>query len=88
MELSELDSHFVCEILNNKYQYHHKDWFSGDELYFDLEVCLGFWEEKQMKKIRSGDCKVVLDKLPIWFFFRKKNVGGSILWKAEKAFRL
>ena len=47
MELSELDSHFVCEILNNKYQYHHKDWFSGDELYFDLEVCLGFWEEKQ-----------------------------------------
>lgn len=28
-KLAALNSHFVCEIINEKYQYQHQDWFSG-----------------------------------------------------------
>ena len=26
-----LNSHFICEIINDKFHYEHKDWFTGEK---------------------------------------------------------
>ena len=44
------DGHFVCQIINEKYQYHRVDWFTGDDLYFNLEDCLLKFEQKKSMK--------------------------------------
>ena len=59
------DGHFVCQIINEKYQYHHVDWFTGDDLYFDLEDCLLKFEQKKKKKkineiIKARDNKALI----------------------------
>ena len=47
--LLEDDSHFVCQIINEGYQYHHIDWFTGNDLYFNLEDCLLKFEQEKTK---------------------------------------
>ena len=61
---------FVCEVINRKYQYKHEDWFTGEQLFFDLELCLTKWEEKQINNILSNDCQVILESLNL---FVEKN---------------
>ena len=34
-----LNNHFVCEIINKKFHYEHKDWFTGEKILLDLEKC-------------------------------------------------
>ena len=49
-KLAALNSHFVCEIINEKCQYQNKDWFTGRQLFFDLKDCLLRWEQKKLIK--------------------------------------
>ena len=59
VKMLSLNSHFICEIINEKFQYEHKDWFSGEKMLFDLETCLKAWEEKNMKKIMLNGFRIV-----------------------------
>ena len=54
-----LNNHFICEVINDKFQYEHKDWFTNEKLLFDLEKCLKAWEENKMQKIMSNDFRIV-----------------------------
>ena len=56
VKLLTLDSHFVCRIINEKFQYRHKDWFTGEKMFYDLDVCLRMWEPKKIDEIISNDC--------------------------------
>ena len=69
-KLLTLNNHFVCEVINRKYQYKHEDWFTGKQLFFDLELCLTKWEEKQISNILSNNCQVILESLNL---FVEKN---------------
>ena len=42
-------NHFLCDIINKKYQYKHKDWFTGEDMSYDLDFCLTNFEEKKLK---------------------------------------
>ena len=59
-------SHFVCQIINEKYQYQHVDWFTGKTLFFNLKHCFFRWEQKKIIEILGQKCKVKID--PIDFF--------------------
>ena len=52
------DSHFVCQIINEGYQYHHKDWFTGNDLYFNLEDCLLKFEQEKFNEVLSQKIEV------------------------------
>ena len=44
------DSHFVCQIITEGYQDHHKDWFTGNDLYLTWKtVCLNLGKKKSME---------------------------------------
>ena len=68
-----LDNHFVCKIVNHKYQYFHKDWFTGEKWKFDLDYCLTSYEHKKIDNIIGNNCKVVLKKIQVVFNFFCKN---------------
>ena len=65
----ENEGHFVCRIINEKYQYKHTDWFTGDVLFFNLEDCLLRWEQKKINEVLGQKVKVQIE--PFDFFFRK-----------------
>ena len=42
------DGHFVCQIINEKYQYHHVDWFTGMIYILTWKtVCLNLSKKKK-----------------------------------------
>ena len=62
-KLVTLDNHVVCKLLNNKFYYIHKDWFTGEKEAFDLEDCLDFHENKKIEQIKNNEFKVVVLRL-------------------------
>ena len=58
-----LNSHFICEIINDKFQYEHKDWFTGENMLFNLEKCLKAWDEDVIQKIILNDFRIVCDDI-------------------------
>ena len=50
---------FLCEIINNKYVYHHKDWFTGENVNYELDFCLTSYEKNKMNEIINTDFKIV-----------------------------
>ena len=61
--LLETDSHLVCELVNKKYFYTHKDWFSRKVERFYIPNCLENFQNKKINKIKNNDLKVVLDPI-------------------------
>ena len=53
-------NHFLCEIINRKYQYSFKCWFTGKELKYDLDTCLVQYEEQKIKSIRGKTFQIVI----------------------------
>ena len=51
---------FLCEIINKKYQYTHKDWFTGEYISYDLDFCLTNYEQQKIKSIKDTDFKIVI----------------------------
>ena len=54
------NNHFLCEIINNKYVYHHKDWFTGENVNYELDFCLTSYEKNKMKEIINTNFKIVV----------------------------
>lgn len=70
-------NHFLCMIINKKYQYIHKDWITGEDNSYDLDFCLTNYEQKKIKAIKDTDFKIV-----IWSFCRKKcHLFNTLLLK-------
>lgn len=54
------NNHFLCEIINNKYVYHHKDWFTGENVNYELDFCLTSYEKNKMNEIINTNFKIVV----------------------------
>lgn len=57
------NSHFVCQIIHEGYQYHHKDWFTGNDLYLNLEDCLLKFEQEKINKVLSQKIEVKIEPI-------------------------
>ena len=64
LRLLMVDSHFVCKLINTRYGYLHKDWFSGVVEKFYLPHCSDVYENKKIDKIKTKECKIVIEPLP------------------------
>ena len=53
-------NHFLCKTINRKYQNRFKFFFTGEELKYDLNVCLTNFEEHKIKCIMDQNLKVVI----------------------------
>ena len=60
--LLEIDSHFVCELINKKYFYTCKNWFDGKIERFRLVNCLDDHENNRINGFKN-DLKIVLDQI-------------------------
>ena len=60
--LLEIDSHFVCELINKKYFYTCKNWFDGKIERFRLVNCLDDHKNNRINGIKN-DLKIVLDQI-------------------------
>ena len=45
--LLTLNNNFACKIVNQEYYYDHKDWFTGEKLFSNLELCLSKWKKNK-----------------------------------------
>ena len=59
--LLKTDSHFTCELINKKFFYVHKDWFTGKLENYYLPQCLQVFENNKIKDIKNNDFKIVLN---------------------------
>ena len=59
--LLETDGHFVCELINRKFFYAHKDWFTGKIEQCYLPYWLQVYENDKIKNIKNKEFKIVLD---------------------------
>ena len=50
--------HFLCKIINRKYQYTFKYWFTSEDIKYDLNVCLANFEEHKIKSIINNTYKL------------------------------
>ena len=53
-------NHFLCKTINRKYQNRFKFFFTGEELKYNLNVCLTNFEEHKIKCIMDQNLKVVI----------------------------
>ena len=69
--LLNIDSHVVCQLINRKFYYSHKDWFDGKIKRFYLPYCLDVYVNNKINSIKNNEFKVVLDPLPLKKYFFK-----------------
>ena len=58
--LGEINCHFVCKVINEKYFYTLKELFDGSKKHFNLYDCLNEFENKKINQIKSNDFKIVI----------------------------
>ena len=63
LKLVDSNNHFLCVIINEAFEYFHKDWFNGNQVRYGLEYCLSLWDKYQMDKIMQTDFKIVCKKI-------------------------
>ena len=63
LKIVKSNNHFLCEIINEKFKYYHKDWFNGNQVHCDLEHFSSLWEKYKMEKIIKTDFKIVCRKI-------------------------
>lgn len=61
LKLLTLENHFACKLINTKYNYSHKDWFTGEIQKFDLDICLEAYEPKKWTKLKMKNVKLLLN---------------------------
>ena len=59
--LLKTDSHFTCELINKKFFYVHKDWFTGELENYYLPQCFQVFENNKIKNIKNNDFRIVLN---------------------------
>ena len=61
INLLEKHDHFLCKIINEKYQYYHKCFFTGKHIYLDIERAYLEWEKTKIDKIVCNQPSVFLE---------------------------
>ena len=70
--------HFLCKIINKKYNYYHKCMFTRTDIYVNVSVVVySEWEKIKIKELVTNDAKVVASNFlkedpffKVFFFFR------------------
>ena len=61
--LLKMDSHFACKLINKKFFYVHKDWFTGKLENYYLLHCFRVFEDNKIKDIKKkNDFQILLEK--------------------------
>lgn len=60
--------HFLCKIINKKFNYYHKCMFGGTDVYADVSVVYSEWEKTKIKELLTNDAKVIVSN------FLKENL--------------
>lgn len=42
-ELLDMHDHFLCKIINEKFYYEYKCFFTGEKCHYDVEYCVKTW---------------------------------------------
>ena len=58
--LCEIECHFACKVINEKYFYTLKDLFDGSKKHFDLSNCVNEFENKKINQIKNTDFNIVI----------------------------
>ena len=61
INLLEKHDHFLCKIINEKYQCYHKCFFTGKHIYLDIERAYLEWEKTKIDKIVCNQPSVFLE---------------------------
>ena len=72
-KLLEVKNHVVCKLVNTKFYYLNKDWFTGERDRYYLPYCLDIYESNQINKIKKNEFKVVIDPLPLKKYLFKQR---------------
>ena len=56
-------NHFICKIVNERFHFEHKCFFTGRICKMDLERAQSIWEEKKKEAIIANQPTVLLKKL-------------------------
>ena len=51
--------HFLCKIINKKYNYYHKCMFTRTDIYANVSMVYSEWEKIKIKELVKNDAKVV-----------------------------
>ena len=54
--------HLVCNLINRKFFYNHRDWFSGDIESYSISQALDIYENDKIDEIKNNDFKIGLSK--------------------------
>ena len=60
-----IKNHIVCKLVNTKFYYLHKDWFTDERGRYYLPYCLDIFEKNQINKIKNNEFKIVIYPLPL-----------------------
>ena len=59
-KLIEIECHFACKVINEKYFYTLEDLFDGSKKHYYLYDCLNDFENKKIIQIKNTDFKIIL----------------------------
>ena len=59
--LKETDTHFVCRLINKKFFYKNKNFFTGQTYCYSVEEALVFSEKTFIKSIEKNDFKIIVN---------------------------
>ena len=65
VKLLGIKNHIVCKLVNTKFYYLHKDWFTDERGRYYLPYCLDIFEKNQINKIKNNEFKIVIYPLPL-----------------------
>ena len=60
--LRKEDSHIACELVNRRFFYNHKDWFTGEVDSYNILQCLDIFESDKIDNIKDINFNIVLEK--------------------------
>ena len=59
-KLIEIECHFACKVIKEKYFYTLEDLFDGSKKHYCLYDCLNDFENKKIIQIKNTDFKIIL----------------------------
>ena len=58
--LLEKHDHFLCKVINKKYQYYHKCFYTGKHVFVDIDIAVKEWEKTKIDEIVKNSPKVTV----------------------------
>ena len=63
INLLEKKDHFLCKIINDKYYYVHRCYFTGKTITKDVYSAVLEWESSQIKEIKNNNSRVTVENI-------------------------